>query len=71
VTLTAIADAPDFAALLVGVRFERFTTAARRGESGPMLLWPDDAEYAGDAPASAARHRLEVGSLPWVYTRAN
>jgi 8-oxo-dGTP pyrophosphatase MutT (NUDIX family) len=71
VTLTAIADTPDFAALLVGVRFERFTTAARRGESGPMLLWPDDAEYAGDAPASAARHRLEVGSLPWVYTRAN
>jgi 8-oxo-dGTP pyrophosphatase MutT (NUDIX family) len=71
VTLTAIADAPDFAALLAGIRFERFTTAARRGESGPMLLWPDDGEYAGDAAASAARHRLEVGSLPWIYTRTS
>lgn len=71
VTLTAIADASDFAALVAGVRFERFTTEARRGPSGPMLLWPDDAEYAGDAEESAARHRLEVGSLPWVYTRTD
>jgi 8-oxo-dGTP pyrophosphatase MutT (NUDIX family) len=69
VTLAAIADAADFAELVAGVRFERFTTAARRGESGPMLLWPEDGEYAGDAAESAARHRLEVGSLPWVYTR--
>ncbi|MET0736085.1 MAG: NUDIX domain-containing protein [Microbacterium sp.] len=62
------ADAVFAAARLGGLR--RYETIARRGETGPMLLWPEDAEYDHDAGvAASARHRLEVGSLPWVYTR--
>ncbi|WP_439591466.1 NUDIX hydrolase [Microbacterium sp.] len=48
---------------------ERFDSVARRGPTGPMLLWQGDGQYAvADAEASA-RHRLEVGVLPWVYSR--
>ena len=48
-----------------------FETQVRRGQDGPVFYWREDAEYDGDAGAAAsgARHRLEVGSLPWVYTR--
>lgn len=69
---------------LTGLR--RFETIARRSDSGPMLLWEGDADYGdaqrleaahgdaehGDAAggAASARHRLELGSLPWVYTRS-
>ena len=47
--------------------------AGRR--DGPMLLWHGDAAYDGvedsdaDAAGAASRHRLELASLPWVYTR--
>ncbi len=74
VTLHGLADQPDVDALLGEVRFtgvRRFETVARRGPAGPVLLWEGDAEYDTDAAAaaSARRHRLEVGDLPWVYTR--
>lgn len=69
--LAAHADAPSAlgAARLAGV--ERFETVARRGAEGPILLWRGDAEYDADAAAAASgsRHRLEIGALPWRYTR--
>ena len=74
VTLHGLADQPDAAPLLAALRLggiRHFETVARRGPTGPMLLWQEDAEYEADAgaPASASRHRLEVGVLPWIYTR--
>jgi 8-oxo-dGTP pyrophosphatase MutT (NUDIX family) len=80
VTLHDLADQPDAraatdAARIGGIR--RFETVARRGETGPMLLWHGDAAYAdetdgrADAPGAASRHRLELASLPWVYTRTS
>ncbi len=78
VTLHTLADHPDAEALLAALRLggvRHFETVARRGTTGPMLLWQEDAEYAADADtgetASASRHRLEVGALPWIYTRAD
>lgn len=74
--LSAHADAASVlgAARLAGV--ERFETSARRGAEGPILMWHGDAEYETDAAAgatggeaSAPRHRLEIGALPWRYTR--
>ena len=40
---------------------------------GPLLLWQEDAEYDGAAAAGRGirRHRLELGALPWVYTRSD
>ncbi|MEU1972430.1 NUDIX domain-containing protein [Microbacterium sp. NPDC019599] len=98
VTLHSIAGQPDVETVLGMLRlagFRRFETVARRGASGPLLLWQEDAEYEaevgdeagptrpeapGDASVlpgggvgtltAAARHRLELGSLPWVYTRS-
>ncbi|MGA7146979.1 MAG: NUDIX domain-containing protein, partial [Microbacterium sp.] len=59
------------AARLAGV--ERFRSVARRGADGPMLLWEGDAEYGSDAGAAASesRHRLEIGALPWRYSRSD
>lgn len=75
VTLHGLAEQASVAALtaatrLAGVR--RFETVARRVPSGPMLLWQEDAEYDGEGTdAASARHRLEVGALPWIYTRSD
>ncbi|WP_137845215.1 NUDIX hydrolase [Microbacterium sp. 2FI] len=76
VTLDALRGQPDATALLAALRLgdvEQFETVARRGPGGPLLLWQDDAEYDEPtdavAAASGSRHRLEVGVLPWIYTR--
>ena len=51
---------------------QRFETVARRTPQGPQLLWAGDAEYDVDAgSAASARHRLDIGALPWIYTRAD
>jgi len=76
VTLHTLAGQPDVEAVLATLRlagFRSFETVARRGEAGPVLLWQEDAEYDLDAgdEASGARHRLEIGALPWVYTRTD
>ncbi|TDN88466.1 NUDIX domain-containing protein [Microbacterium sp. BK668] len=75
VTLHTLAGQRDVRALLGMLRlagFRRFETVARRGETGPLLLWQEDAEYEGDAAAgSSARHRLDLGALPWTYTRTD
>lgn len=75
VTLHTLAGQADVEALLGALRlagFRSFETVARRGATGPLLLWQEDAEYDLDAggEASVARHRLEIGALPWTYTRA-
>src|SRR6187431_1267193 len=83
ITLHGLSAQPDAAALLGAIRLagvHRFETVARRVPTGPMLLWQEDAEYGTDAGAEAsampgaeasARHRLEVGALPWIYTRTS
>ncbi|GAB3604146.1 NUDIX domain-containing protein [Microbacterium aureliae] len=66
------ADALLARARRAGVR--RFETRQRPAEDGAMMLWREDGEYDPDAapPASGdhrPRHRLRIGSLPWVYER--
>ena len=73
VTLHDLAGQADLVSLLGVLRLtglRRFETIARRAESGPVLLWEGDAEYGEAAAAASARHRLELGALPWVYTRS-
>ena len=74
VTLHDLADAPDVEAALAAARLtgiRTFETQVRRGASGPIFYWREDAEYDGDRSdaASGPRHRLEVGTTPWTYTR--
>lgn len=79
VTLHGLAAHPDADSAIAAARLggiQRFETVARRGGEGPMLLWDGDAEYARDAgdeasvPSEGGRHRLEIGALPWIYTRS-
>jgi 8-oxo-dGTP pyrophosphatase MutT (NUDIX family) len=79
VTLHGLVDQPDAASAIAAARLggiQRFETVARRGGDGPMLLWHGDAEYEHDAGGEASvaseggRHRLEIGALPWIYTRS-
>ena len=86
VTLHSLTGPNDVADLLAVARLRgigRFETVARRTERGPLMLWPEDAEYAVPNPAlqyepdeqtadaaSGARHRLDLGALPWIYTRS-
>jgi len=70
VTLNALADASDSDALIARATFERFSTTARQAATGLMLVWQGDAAFETEGGAGAARHRLEVGVLPWVYTRS-
>jgi len=79
VTLRTLAElslggAGDVADLLAAVRMtgiRSFETRAARGPSGPMLLWDGDAGFADGTVAAeaAARHRLDVSNLPWIYER--
>jgi 8-oxo-dGTP pyrophosphatase MutT (NUDIX family) len=72
VTLHGLTGQPDVEALLGALElagFRRFETVARKGIGGPLLLWQEDAEYDGAGGDAASRHRLEIGALPWVYTR--
>jgi 8-oxo-dGTP pyrophosphatase MutT (NUDIX family) len=74
VTLHELAGQPDAHSILSLARIggvRRYETVARGGTAGPMLLWQGDAEYdeVGGASSAASRHRLELASLPWVYTR--
>lgn len=74
VTLHGLSGQTDVEALLGALRLrgvQHFATAALRGSEGPIMLWEGDAEYDPDAGAPAsARHRLELGVLPWRYTRS-
>ena len=75
VTLHHLSVHADVRSVLAASRLggvQRFETVARRGAEGPLLLWAGDAEYESDASAeaSAARHRLEIGVLPWRYSHS-
>ena len=74
VTLHGLTAAKDVAGALAAAHIggiQTFETQVRRGPSGPVFYWREDAEYERDRPdaASGPRHRLEVGLSPWVYTR--
>lgn len=73
VTLHGLRDATSTDGLLDAARIagvQRFETVARRTDAGSRLLWHGDAEYDEEAAGEAsARHRLDVGALPWTYTR--
>ncbi|GAA5204087.1 NUDIX domain-containing protein [Microbacterium jejuense] len=76
VTLSGLAVHSDTASVIGAARLagvQRFESVARRGAEGPLLLWHGDAEYDEDAggAASTSRHRLEMGALPWRYTRTD
>lgn len=74
VTLHGLAGRTDVADMVAVARvggIRRFETVARRGPDGPVLLWREDAEYEGEAQEATARHRLEVGALPWRYLRTD
>lgn len=47
-----------------------YVTRLGSNAAGPVLFWGEDVAYADDtlADAPGARHRLEIGQLPWVYT---
>ncbi|MGZ0711376.1 NUDIX hydrolase (plasmid) [Coraliomargarita sp. W4R53] len=76
ITLHNLAHHPDVESLISTVRMsavQHFETMARRGKSGPIMLWQEDGEYdpelAMSAASSSARHRIALGALPWIYTR--
>ena len=46
-----------------------FTTRMRRSAAETTLLWQGDAEHPS-AATPAGIHRLEIGALPWRYTRS-
>lgn len=67
-------DALFAVARLTGIR--RYETVARRSSEGLLLLWEGDSAYDGvgaldDGADAGPRHRLHLGALPWVYTRAD
>ena len=78
ITLHELSGQPDSAALFAVARvagISRYETVARAGSGGPLLLWQGDGEYedarpADEAGAAASRHRLDLATLPWVYTRS-
>lgn len=72
VTLHTLADRDVVADIIDAARIggiRHYETVARPGAEGPILLWQDDAHYDADegAESRGARHRLEVGALPWRY----
>lgn len=77
VTLHSLAEQRSVEALLGSVRLgglDRFEAVAHRTPNGTVMLYPGDAQYDDEVfdpagAASAPQHRLEIGALPWVYTR--
>lgn len=70
VTLYGMSDQADAATILAEVRLagtRRFETRFHPA-GGSVLVWHEDAEYR-DGGTGNARHRLEIGALPWIYTR--
>lgn len=71
VTLFGMADQRDAATLMGEVRFagvREFVTKFHP-VSPATLMWSEDADY-GPGRTPTARHRIEMATLPWIYTRA-
>lgn len=56
--LSALADAPA-----------RFATRMTEGAEGTIAMWAGDEEYLDAPGVVGARHRLRMGTLPWIYER--
>ncbi len=58
---------------LPGAARRDYATRLCDSARGPVLLWVEDVAYDDDAliDADGWRHRLEIGSLPWVYSRSS
>ena len=74
VTLGGLVGAASVAEILANARRstpERFESRAGATENGAAIFWTGDVAFTDDALAETdgARHRLEVGALPWVYHR--
>lgn len=73
VTLYGVGDQPSADSVLAEARLAGirvFESQFRQERNGPVFFWQEDAEYGGEAAGgSSARHRLQVGALPWIYTR--
>ncbi|MFC5929303.1 NUDIX hydrolase [Cryobacterium melibiosiphilum] len=75
VTLHGLVGKASVAEMLAAARRgepERFTSRAGTTLSGATIFWAGDVAFTDQALAEAegARHRLEVGALPWVYWRS-
>lgn len=76
VTLYELAQHASVDAALAAVRAveaENYVTRIGQNEQGMVLYWQGDAAHAEDGSPEneGGRHRLEVGALPWVYTRSD
>ena len=75
VTLHSLAGHGGLDSLLDAFRASEpphFRTMARLQDQSPILMWFGDDEYdlVGEAGPAGGRHRLEMATLPWVYTRS-
>jgi 8-oxo-dGTP pyrophosphatase MutT (NUDIX family) len=73
VTLHGLTDHGDAGALMTAVRLigpRTYETRVRANASGRALLWQGDGQYDEEGAVDAsARHRLDMGALPWTYVR--
>jgi 8-oxo-dGTP pyrophosphatase MutT (NUDIX family) len=75
VTLHGLTEDRSVAEALARARtggVQKYVSRIHTGASGPVLLWDGDVAYADDSlfDADGGRHRLEIGALPWVYSRS-
>lgn len=75
VTLHGLVGQASVAKILATARdseHEHYATRAGTSATGSTFFWADDVAHADDAlvDADGARHRLEIGALPWVYRRS-
>ena len=76
VTLNGLTQHASVDAILEHARqsaLEKYATRLGTNEGAPVLVWEEDVAYADDAlfAADGDRHRLEIGRLPWVYSRSD
>jgi 8-oxo-dGTP pyrophosphatase MutT (NUDIX family) len=76
VTLHALSQFGSVADALAAARRTdptEHTTRITNGAKGKLLLWHPDVAYLDDSliDAPGARHRLDIGQLPWLYERTS
>lgn len=70
--LRRAASVADILDLARAVDRSNYATRIGTGPSGPVLFWRGDVAYDDDSliDAEGGRHRLEIGRLPWAYSRS-